>query len=236
MLQVHGVSFRYGRHNAVLHSIDFDVASGEIVGLIGPNGSGKTTLIRLICDLYALQTGTIDIQGFSSSSPDAKAAVMHIGSNDDMPIFLTGWEYASTLARLYGVSLEYQKLAMMFEHFGMGGAEHRLIESYSHGMKKKMQLGCAFLLKRPLTIIDETLNGIDIDAWYTCINEFHRMRENGLSILLCSHDFALLEKTADSLALLRNGYMGQQVTLTDLMDEYGGIAEWYRTTLLEEAS
>ena len=121
----------------------------------------------------------------------------------------------------------------MFALFGMEGVQDRLIDSYSHGMRKKTQLCCAFLLQCPLTIVDETLNGIDIDAWYLCIERFLRMREKGLSMLICSHDFALLEQVTDQIVLLRNGRMDAPLPTRSVVDGYGGISEWYRAKTLE---
>jgi ABC-2 type transport system ATP-binding protein len=72
-------------------------------------------------------------------------------------------------------------------------------------MQKKLLLSGAFLLQRQLTVIDETLNGIDLDAVEMCKAEFHDMRGRGQSVLLCSHDFSLLEEVADRVLVLRAG-------------------------------
>lgn len=236
MLEARDISFRYGRSNPVLHSVDLSITQATIVGLIGPNGSGKTTLIDLVCDVLALQSGSITMLGEKHTHAAAKTAIMHVGGNDDVPSFLTGWEYVSTLARLYGVRVRRVAVAGMFSRFGMAGAEERLIDSYSHGMKKKMQLCCAFLLQRPLTIVDETLNGVDIDAWYLCVEQFCHMRDQGLSVLICSHDFALLERLADGIVLLRNGRASVPLTVEGIADGYGGIAAWYRDWSVEAES
>ncbi len=233
MLDIHDVSFDYGRCDKVLRSVSLHVSQANIVGLIGPNGSGKTTLINLVCDVLDLQTGHITMLGQRHVSAESKISIIHVGSNDDVPSFLTGWEYVSTLARLYGVHVDRSEVDSMFALFGMKGVQDRLIDSYSHGMRKKTQLCCAFLLQCPLTIVDETLNGIDIDAWYLCIERFLRMREKGLSILICSHDFALLERITDQIVLLRNGRMDTPLPTRSVVDGYGGISEWYCVKTLE---
>lgn len=236
MLDIHNVSFGYEHRDKILQSVSLHVRQGKIIGLIGPNGSGKTTLINLVCDVLDLRKGNIAVLGLRHTSAEAKISIMHVGGNDDVPSFLTGWEYVSTLARLYGVRVDQSEVRRLFTLFGMEGAQNRLIDSYSHGMKKKTQLCCAFLLRCPLTIVDETLNGIDIDAWYLCVEQFLRMRDKGLSVLICSHDFALLEQITDEIVLLRNGRMGAPLPTRPLIDDYGGIAEWYRAKMLEPTS
>jgi ABC-2 type transport system ATP-binding protein len=72
-------------------------------------------------------------------------------------------------------------------------------------MQKKLLLSSAFLLRRRLTVIDETLNGVDLDAVEVCKAEFREMRSRGQSVLLCSHDFSLLEEVADRVLVLRAG-------------------------------
>lgn len=233
MPDIRDVSFGYGRRGEVLRSVSLHVPQARIVGMIGPNGSGKTTLINLVCDVLDLREGSITMLGRRHTSAEAKTGIMHVGGNDDVPAFLTGWEYASTLARLYGVRADRSEVGRMFALFGMQGVQDRLIDSYSHGMRKKTQLCCAFLLHCPLTIVDETLNGIDIDAWHLCVEQFLRMRGRGLSMLICSHDFALLERTTDQIVLLRNGRMSAPLPTRSIIDGYGGIAEWYRVRTLE---
>ncbi|WP_241218816.1 ATP-binding cassette domain-containing protein [Bifidobacterium dolichotidis] len=229
------MSFGYSKSGTILKNVDLHVEESTIMGLIGPNGSGKTTLINLICDMLEMQQGSMKLQGSPCSSQQAKLAIMHVGSNDDIPVFLTGLEYIQTMARLYGTRVEAAEVAEYFAQFGMAGAERRLIETYSHGMKKKTQLSCAFLLQCPLTIVDETLNGIDIDAWYVCIQEFKKLRAQGCSVLLCSHDFALLEELCDAIALMWNGALQTPLPYEQINEQFGGIPNWYRTAVMEKA-
>ncbi|WP_125963583.1 ABC transporter ATP-binding protein [Bifidobacterium dolichotidis] len=236
VLEVSDVDFGYVRSHRVLNDVNLTVPEATITGLIGPNGSGKTTLINLISDVYDLQSGKITVLGKPSTSCAGKIGIMHVGGNNDVPTFLTGMEYIMTMGRLYGVNIRRSRVRKLFARFGMAGAENRLIDSYSHGMKKKAQLCAAFLIRCPLTIVDETLNGIDIDAWYVCVEEFKSLREDGLSVLLCTHDFTLLQQVSDDIVLLHNGHMDKPLVTTDVERLFGGIAEWYQMQTLQEAS
>jgi ABC-2 type transport system ATP-binding protein len=91
-------------------------------------------------------------------------------------------------------------------------------------MRKKTQLISALLMRRPLTVIDETLNGIDLEALHLAEKEFRRLREDGLSILLCTHDFALLERLADRIIFLDLGQLVFDEPTDSLTAEHGSLA------------
>jgi ABC-2 type transport system ATP-binding protein len=207
-LDVHDVGFTYrSAQTAALCAVTFGVGPGEIVGLVGPNGSGKSTLIKLIFNLIERQKGEILVNGCDHRSEKARSSAIYLPSDNELPEFLTGREYLRILAGLYGEGPRAAEwdVEARFSEFGMDGRCDHLIEDYSHGMQKKLLLSGAFLLQRQLTVIDETLNGIDLDAVETCKAEFHDMRGRGQSVVLCSHDFSLLEEVADRVVVLRAG-------------------------------
>ncbi len=224
VLDVSGVTYSYDGFVTVLEEVGFTVDSGEIVGLLGPNGSGKSTLIKTVFDLLGLQSGTIAVGGHEHASPAAKSVAMYLASNDYLPQFLTGREYIEMLGRLYGVAVEHTAADRLFETFSMAGRYDDLIEDYSHGMRKKTQLVSALLMRRPLTIIDETLNGIDIEALHRTEKELARLRAEGRSVILCTHDFALLERLADRVLFLDHGVLVTDASTGSVIDEHGSLS------------
>ncbi|HKU10473.1 MAG TPA: ABC transporter ATP-binding protein [Sinomonas sp.] len=207
-LDVQDLGFTYPSADAAaLSAVSFGIEPGEIVGLVGPNGSGKSTLIKLIFNLMERQKGAILVNGCDHRSEKARSSAIYLPSDNELPEFLTGREYLRILAELYDESRLAAKwnVEALFSKFGMDGRCDHLIEDYSHGMQKKLLLSGAFLLERRLTVIDETLNGIDLDAVEMCKAEFREMRGRAQSVLLCSHDFSLLEEVADRVLVLRAG-------------------------------
>ena len=164
VLDVEKVSYSYGSRAPVLHEVTFFVNAGEIVGLVGPNGSGKSTLIKLVFNLLQLKEGSIRINGNSHQAKAARVQAQYLASNDHIPEFLRASDYLQLAADLYHENLDASEAESFFESYGMPNRLHDLMEDYSHGMRKKVQLISAFLMRRPLTVIDETLNGIDIEA------------------------------------------------------------------------
>ncbi|KUO10459.1 ATP-binding cassette domain-containing protein [Streptomyces sp. DSM 15324] len=224
LLDVKNVSYSYDGIVNVLADVSFSVGKGTIVGLVGPNGSGKSTLIKNIFDLVRLQSGSLRIGGHEHASARAKSLGMYLSSNDYLPEFLTAREYVSLMGDLFRVEVDHAEAVGLFRKYSMEGRYDHLIEDYSHGMRKKTQLVSALVMRRPLTVIDETLNGIDLEALHLSEQEFRRVRDEGRSILLCTHDFAVLERLADRIVFLDLGHVVYDESTEDLMSEHGSLA------------
>lgn len=224
LLDVQHLSYSYDGFTTVLEDISFSVPEGSIVGLIGPNGSGKSTLVKSVFDLLRLQTGQVTVGGHEHASAGARTQGMYLASNDYLPQFLTAREYVTTLAGMYDLTVDEAAARSLFTRFSMEGRYDDLIEDYSHGMRKKTQLVSALLMRRPLTVIDETLNGIDIEALHLAENELRGLRDEGRSILLCTHDFSLLERLADRIVFLDLGLLIDDDTTSSLIGEHQSLA------------
>jgi ABC-2 type transport system ATP-binding protein len=207
VLEVAHLSYSYDHAVEVLADVSLSLPRGSVVGLIGPNGSGKSTLIKNVFDLLRSQSGSITLNGHPHSSARAKTEAMYLASNDYLPEFLSAREYVELLARMYGVEVDAAEMRDLFARYSMAGRYDDLIENYSHGMRKKTQLVAALLMRRPLMVIDETLNGMDLEALHLCEADLRRLRAAGHTILLCTHDFALLERLSDRVLFLDLGQL-----------------------------
>ncbi|MFF0745894.1 ABC transporter ATP-binding protein [Streptomyces sp. NPDC004111] len=225
LLKVNDVSYSYDGIVNVLLNVSFTVEEGTVVGLVGPNGSGKSTLIRNLFDLVRLQSGSIRVGGHEHSGPEAKRQAMYLSSNDYLPEFLTAREYLTMVGKLYGAGIDHTEALALFREFSMEGRYDDLIEDYSHGMRKKTQLVSALVVRPRLTVIDETLNGIDLEALHLAEKEFRRIRAEGRSILLCTHDFAVLERLADRTLFLDLGHVVYDAPTAELVEEHGSLAD-----------
>lgn len=224
VLDVKGVTFSYGGSVTALADVSFDVSAGSVVGLVGPNGSGKSTLIKVVLDLLELQQGEVTVLGQPHSSVEAKASTVYLSSNDYLPEFLTPREHYTLLGKLYGVDVDHGAAQRFFRDFSMVGRYDHLISDFSHGMRKKTQLVAALVLRRPLTIVDETLNGIDLEALRIAERELAQLSRDGCSVLLVSHDFALLERLVDEVVFLDLGWLVTQGATAELIAEAGSLA------------
>ncbi|MFJ5955443.1 ATP-binding cassette domain-containing protein [Paenarthrobacter sp. NPDC092416] len=223
-LSVDHVNYAYSTQKQVLHDVSCAIAENKVLGLIGPNGSGKSTLIKVILDLLQIQSGRVTIDGDDNRTRNAKMSAIYLSSNDYLPEFLTGEEYLRFMHGLYGTPLDVLAMRSQFARYAMRDRHRDLIEDYSHGMRKKLQLIAAFMLRRKLTVIDETLNGVDIDAIRAFERDVRELATEGRSVLLCSHDFSLLENVADEVAVLVGGVLVHQSTLAAIVADYGKLS------------
>ena len=99
----------------------------------------------------------------------------------------------------------------------------------------EQQLIAALLLKRDLTIIDETLNGIDLDAIYTFEIDVLSLAQEGRSVILCSHDFAMLQRVSHRLLFIAHGFLVDDAQMTQVIEEIGSIDSLVREYLMEAA-
>ncbi|WP_447911882.1 ATP-binding cassette domain-containing protein [Microbacterium phyllosphaerae] len=234
LLDVSSVSFAYSKRAPALRDVSFAVERGEKVGLVGPNGSGKSTLIRLTADLLQLTHGSIRIAGRPHQVRESRERLAFIASNDYLPQFLTGREYVDLMHRLYRHSPDASRIDDLFDRYQLEARQFDLIEDYSHGMRKKIQLISTLLLERPLTIIDETLNGVDVDALFEFETDASRFGESR-GLLLCSHDFRLLEAVCDRIIVLCGGEIAFDLPLSRILREFGSVDALVKSAIAQHA-
>ncbi|WP_285363836.1 ABC transporter ATP-binding protein [Microbacterium sp. LMC-P-041] len=232
LLDVSSVSFAYSKRAPALRDVSFAIERGEKVGLVGPNGSGKSTLIRLTADLLQLGQGSIRITGRPHQDRASREQLAFIASNDYLPQFLTGREYLDLMLRLYRHRADPTRADELLSRYQMEARQFDLIEDYSHGMRKKIQLISTLLLERPLTIIDETLNGVDVDALFEFETDASRIG-GARGLLLCSHDFRLLEAVCDRIIVLRRGEIAFDLPLPRILREFGSVDSLVKTAIAQ---
>lgn len=225
ILYIKNLSFSYNGKNLILNNLSLTLEYGSVLALVGPNGSGKSTLIKNIFDILQKDSGRILINNVKNNKVKAKKNIIYMSDNNSIPDFLTGREYININMKMYDVNINKKDIDKYITRYALTDHIDSLIEGYSHGMKKKLQLITAFLLRRPLTIIDETLNGVDLEALYLAEEDISRLRFEGLSIILCSHDIPMLSRVADSVLVLVNGEIVEHNKLGDIIDKYGSLEE-----------
>lgn len=204
-LKVNNISFSYDTKKKVLNDISFLLNKGEKLVIAGPNGSGKTTLIKLIFDLLQKQEGEIKVLGIDNTEIEAKTKMMYLPSDNILPDFLSGQEYVDLMLKMYDKEKDIGLLNKLVEYYSMTNYMDELIENYSHGMVKKIELISAFLIKPEVLIIDETLNGIDLEAKEVSKILIKKLVSKNKSVIICTHDLLLAEEVGDRAILIHKG-------------------------------
>ena len=223
-LQVENVTGGYTQL-PVLKNIDFSIADGELVGLIGLNGAGKSTTIKEIIGLLQPHTGKITINGLSLKE-DPQAYRKQIGYIPETPSLyeeLTLKEHIEVTAMAYDISkdIALQRAERLLKTFRLENKLAWLPANFSKGMKQKVMVLCAFLIEPSLYIIDEPFLGLDPLAINALLELMNEMKQTGASILMSTHILATAEKYCDKFILLHNGEIRAQGTLSQLQSQFG---------------
>lgn len=197
--------------DAALDSVDLDITPGEVFALLGPNGSGKSTLLRILATVQSPR----DNAGLATIFGDdiinhAPAVRQHLGvvfQHPALDLKLSAYENLSVHAKLYGLanSALDDTIKQALDQLGMAERMHDHVESFSGGMRRRVEIAKALLTQPRLLLMDEASAGLDLaiqrDIW-TDLRQ--RVADTGLTVLLTTHLMDEAEQ-ADRVAVMANG-------------------------------
>lgn len=219
LLIVNHLGRSYKKVEAV-KDLSFEVQSGEIYGLLGPNGSGKSTTLHSIVGMVRPTCGNITVDGHDVDSIEAKRVFGFVPDDVGMPESLTGREYITFTRKLYGIR-DAARAEALIEIFDLGPALGRLIEEYSHGMKKKLQIAAALVHDPELLILDEPFRGLDPEAVINLKHLISIEKERGTGVLIATHDLLMAQHYCDKVAVISKGQIVVEDSVPELLLKYG---------------
>lgn len=199
MLDIKSINTFVGRKKLIKHA-SLTVKSGDIVGLIGPNGAGKTTIMKTILGLMKF-TGEILLDN-RSVTENNHAMLSEVGALIEHPAiypFLSGFQNL----KLYSHS--DQDLKQVVERLEMDSYIQKKSKNYSLGMKQKLGIAIALLNHPKLVVLDEPMNGLDIEATILVRKIIKEYAANGSSFLISSHVLGELQKVMTDVVIINNG-------------------------------
>ena len=202
IIECKDITKRFGQFTA-LDNVSIDVPQGKIFGLLGPNGAGKTTLIRIINQITSPTEGTVLFNG----TPMTEETVRKIGYlPEERGLYkkMKVGEQAMYLARLKGMSAAEAAKALKewFVKFEIRSWWDKKVEDLSKGMAQKIQFITTVVHKPSLLILDEPFSGFDPVNVQTIREEILRLRDEGTSIILSTHNMESVEELCDNIALI----------------------------------
>ncbi len=208
ILTVKNVTKTFGEKRA-LDDVSLEVSAGCIFGFVGPNGAGKTTLIRSIVGVSRPDSGDIRIAGQSviTDAIACKRVTAYVPDNPDIYEFLTGTQYLTYVADIFGVdaTTRTERISTYAKRLGLERDLDELISAYSHGMRQKLVLIGAFLHEPLLLVLDEPFVGLDPEASFNVKEMLRELAERGSAIFFSSHVLEVVEKLCDQVAIIRSG-------------------------------
>jgi ABC-type polysaccharide/polyol phosphate transport system ATPase subunit len=209
---------RRSRHQEfwALDDVSFDVPQGGALGVIGLNGSGKSTLLELVAGTLEPTRGSVRTQG-------RIAALLALGAGFN-PEF-TGRENARLNGEILGLSrAETERQLPRIERFAeIGEFMDRPVKTYSTGMTVRLAFSVAIHVDPEILVVDEVLAVGDAIFVNRCVQKFEEMRKRGVTVLLASHDLALVKLLCDHALLLSQGRVLSEGDPRDVVNRYNGI-------------
>ncbi len=216
MLEVIEICKSYNK-SQVLHGISLKLNPGEIHGLIGENSAGKTTLIKCITGIYKPDDGSVLVDGAQIyDNPAAKSVVGYVADYNEYLHNYSGRNMVKTFQTFYP-EFDTEKFNHLNDMFDI--PLEKAIRTLSKGQKMRLAIMLEISRKPKYLIMDEPSSGLDPmakDALYKLL--IQEAEENGVGILISSHNLMGLEKLCDSVTMIHKGKVEQQLSLEEMKD------------------
>jgi len=216
-LQVQGLEKSF-KDVHVLRGVDFDVARGSILALLGSNGAGKTTVVKILSTLLKPDAGTAIVAGFdvATQAANVRESISLTGQFAAVDETLTGRENLILMARLRHLKGAGQIADDLLARFQLVDAAGRRVGTYSGGMRRRLDIAMSLIGKPPVIFLDEPTTGLDPQSRLEVWNSVKELAGQGTTVLLTTQYLDEAEQLADRIAILHDGHIIADGTLTEL--------------------
>ncbi len=198
----------WGRQKVrALKALDLEVRRGEVFGLLGPNGSGKTTTVKLLLGLLFPTSGQALVFGRDATDVTKNERIGYLPEESYLYRFLNAEETLDFYGRLFNMprAVRRQRAFDLIELVGLGWARKRQLKEYSKGMVRRIGLAQALINDPELILLDEPTTGLDPIGTREMKDLILRLRDEGKTVLMCSHLLADVQDVCDRIAILYQG-------------------------------
>ncbi len=198
----------WGRQKVrALKALDLEIRRGEIFGLLGPNGSGKTTTIKLVLGLLFPTSGQALVFGREATDVAKNERIGFLPEESYLYRFLNAEETLDFYGRLFSMPspLRRQRTSDLIDMVGLTWAKRRQLREYSKGMTRRIGLAQALINDPELIVLDEPTTGLDPIGTREMKDLILRLRDEGKTILMCSHLLADVQDVCDRIGILYQG-------------------------------
>jgi ABC-2 type transport system ATP-binding protein len=219
-----------------LKALDIEIRRGEIFGLLGPNGSGKSTTIKLILGLLFPTSGRVLVFDRDASETSKNERIGYLPEESYLYKFLTAQETLDFYGRLFNMSAAERsgRVEELIKLVGLEGARYRQLREFSKGMTRRVGLAQALINDPDLVMLDEPTTGLDPIGTRAMKDLILQLRDQGKTILLCSHQLADVQDVCDRVAILHQGELKELGRVEDLL-KVQEVTEVHAEGLSEEA-
>ena len=221
LIQCTNVCKSFGEKVA-LDNVSVDIPKGKIFGLLGPNGAGKTTLIRIINRITIPNSGTVLFDGRPITQDDVEK-IGYLPEERGLYRKMKVGEQAMYFAQLKGMSSREAatELKKWFVRFGIESWWNKKVDELSKGMAQKVQFITTVVHKPSLLILDEPFSGFDPVNAQIIREEILRLKEEGATIVLSTHNMESVEELCDNIALINKSHVVIAGGVDEIRRKYG---------------
>ena len=220
LILIEGITKKYGDLTAV-DNVSLAIRAGEVYSLVGANGAGKSTLIRMIIGITEPDSGKRFVCGedLAHGSPEAKRHLGYLPEELTLYEQLTGIEYLHLVAGLK--EADPSRIPEEIDFFELKLVYQKLVGGYSLGMRKKLGLAAAMLGEPKVLVLDEPLNGLDVEMMRKLRMRIEAERRAGRGVLVSSHVMSFVERVSDRVGVMRSGSLVAEGTPSELRETTG---------------
>lgn len=221
MIRCEDVCKSFGEKKALDH-VSLDIPEGKIFGLLGPNGAGKTTLIRIINRITIPNSGNVFFNGRPITQEDVEK-IGYLPEERGLYRKMKVGEQAMYLAQLKGMTAKEatRELKLWFERFSIENWWNKRVEELSKGMAQKVQFITTVVHKPSLLILDEPFSGFDPVNAQLIREEILRLKDEGATIVLSTHNMESVEELCDNIALINRSHVVISGGVDEIRHKYG---------------
>ena len=221
MLTIDNLNTGYGPDKQILKGLNLSMETGKIHGLVGLNGAGKTTFLNTLYSFIRPESGTL----LFNSSPLLRKDIGYLEAENYFYPYMTGTEYLALFPDGTGSfdQKSWQELLRL--------PLNDITENYSTGMRKKLALIAVLKTDKPILILDEPFNGLDLESAHILTLILDQLRQKGKTILITSHIYESLTSISDYIHYMDNG----QIAYSYPKERFEELRQLLQTTVSQRA-
>jgi ABC-2 type transport system ATP-binding protein len=216
----------WGRKKKVaLRALNLQIHRGEIFGLLGPNGSGKTTTIKLLLGLLFPTDGEALVFGQPAVRVDKNERIGYLPEESYLYKFLNAEETLDFYGRLFNMpaGVRQARAKELISRVGLAKDRKRILKEYSKGMRQRIGLAQALINDPELVILDEPTSGLDPLGTRWMKDLIIHLRDNGKTVLMCSHRLEDVQDICDRIAILNDGELQELGAVSTLLEDVNRV-------------
>ncbi len=217
------------RNGRGVKDLNLEILRGEIFGFLGPNGAGKTTAMKIMTGLMKADQGTVRLFGYNIEE-NFELAMSKVGSiieTAETYPYLTAYENLKQCSRYYD-NVDEMRIDQVLEICDIRKYKKEKVKNFSLGMKQRIGIACAILHRPELLILDEPLNGLDVEGMVEMRKLFKRLKEQEqTTIFISSHLVHDVELTADKVGIIFNGKLKAVDYMDNILSQHESLEDYF---------